>query len=324
MALFNTNDYNVYLDIPDDVKFTFYHLSQGNILDIDKYLSGIYQSSPKDSMIILWGACNRLITNDQRFETINQYYKNNPNPLIVFNGAHTTAEFDFPYKEVCLFPYIVKSYHVNVDQPLLDKAKKFLFASSKDYPARRYLLNALYENDLFNQGFISYKCLVTDPTCDGLPMDLNQQVQDLLPLKGFDNTVEFYQIPRAVHDHSYLSIVTETYFTGPVYLSEKVFNAVAKHQLFIYLGPAYSLKQLQNMGYKTFGHVIDESYDDIEDPSDRLAAVSKAMIEFLSQPIEQIKKIYWENLDIITHNRKLLYQSEINREIVSAIQSAIQ
>ena len=95
------------------------------------------------------------------------------------------------------------------------------------------------------------------------------------------------------------------------------------NHFFIYLGPPHSLKYLRSLGFKTWDHIIDESYDSIENPADRLYAVTSSINKFLSKSIDDIKQLYIENLDIINHNRKLVGLTEINDVIVLAMRQAI-
>jgi hypothetical protein len=80
---------------------------------------------------------------------------------------------------------------------------------------------------------------------------------------------------------------------------------------------------LRSIGFKTFGHIINESYDDIQDPAERLFAVTDAVDEFISKPISEIKHLYSENIDIINHNRQLVASIDINETINSALRFAI-
>ena len=77
------------------------------------------------------------------------------------------------------------------------------------------------------------------------------------------------------------------------------------------------------MGFKTWNHIIDESYDSIENPAERLLALTQASIKFLSKSIEEIEQLYIENIELINHNRNLVLATEINDTVVSAMRSAI-
>ena len=95
------------------------------------------------------------------------------------------------------------------------------------------------------------------------------------------------------------------------------------NHLFVYLGPPHSLEYLRSLGFKTWNHVIDESYDLIDDHAERLFALVRSLNNFLSNPIEEIQRIYLENIELINHNRNLVLTTEINDKIVSAMRSAI-
>jgi hypothetical protein len=120
-----------------------------------------------------------------------------------------------------------------------------------------------------------------------------------------------------------LSVITETYFNAPIHISEKVFNAMMYNHLFIYLGPPHTLKYLRSLEFKTFGHIIDETYDTIENAAERLFAVTKSLENFLQQPIETLREIYKDNIDILEHNRKLVQATEVVTTVTDAFRSAI-
>jgi len=252
--------------------------------------------------------------------------------MILFNGAiysDSPGVLEFPYQQVEFFRYLSKLSFGEVT-PITNKSKKFFFASTKDYLSRRYILQSLINNGFREQGYLAYKCIERchtnepyDPTNLQLIQDAGTSIDHLLPIQGFDTSIEYRDISTDVFLDSYLSIVTETFFTGPLYFSEKIFNSMLYNHFFIYLGPPHSLKYLRSLGFKTWAHIIDESYDDIENPAERLYAVNRSLTDFLSNSLDEIKQIYIENLDVINHNRNLVLSTEINDTIVLAMQQAI-
>ena len=74
-----------------------------------------------------------------------------------------------------------------------------------------------------------------------------------------------------------LGIVRDSALCPPpgqrLFISEKSFKPFAFRHPFVTYGTPYTLKFLQDSGFETFGHVIDESYDTIYDDQLRLAAV---------------------------------------------------
>jgi len=105
--------------------------------------------------------------------------------------------------------------------------------------------------------------------------------------------------------NSYLHICPETYqyhCEGRQFFSEKIFKAIMFMQPFVIIGEPYSIKSLQKLGYKTFGDVIDESYDDIIDNETRLIKAVNSAVEFFSKPAEELHEICMSLKDRLSHN----------------------
>jgi hypothetical protein len=80
-------------------------------------------------------------------------------------------------------------------------------------------------------------------------------------------------IPDQVHD-SFWHVVTETvFYYDKLHLTEKIFKPIVSKQPFMLLAAPGNLAYLKSYGFKTFDSVIDESYDDIQDPDQRIDAV---------------------------------------------------
>ena len=332
MSLFNTAiHYNVYLDIPDDINFSWNYIYDNTVFNLDNFIQNLNIKN-NQSLIVLWGVDRRINVNDRRFTKFNEWYHRIKNPMILFSGAiypDSPGILEFPYRQIEFFRYLSK-LSVGESIPTINKSKKFFFASTKDYLSRRYILQSLINNGFREQGYLAYKCIERchtnesyDPTNLQLIQDAGTSIDHLLPIRGFDDTIEYRDISTDVFSDAYLSVVTETFFTGPLYFSEKIFNSMLYNHFFIYLGPPHSLAYLRSLGFKTWAHIIDESYNTIENPAERLYAVTRSLIDFVSKPLEEIQQIYQENLDIINHNRNLVLSTEINDTIVSAMRSAI-
>jgi hypothetical protein len=75
-----------------------------------------------------------------------------------------------------------------------------------------------------------------------------------------------------------IEVVLETLFDDQrLHLTEKSLRPIACGQPFILAGTHGSLDYLRRYGFKTFEHLWDESYDNIEDPHERLTAISAVM-----------------------------------------------
>jgi len=75
--------------------------------------------------------------------------------------------------------------------------------------------------------------------------------------------------PAAYVDTSF-SLVTETIFDYPhTFRTEKIWKPMIMcHPFVVAANPGY-YRDLHNAGFETFGHLIDESFDQIDDPTDR-------------------------------------------------------
>ena len=326
MPIINTNDYNVYLDISDDFNVVLTTFTSKDMSDLDKFIDN-FSVPDENSIIILWGAVNRIYP-DHQISQLNEFYNSIKNPLVVFTGILdlTKPDFlDFHWQGMNLFQHIAKISQPQNRLIVFKKSKKYLFMSSKDYLSRRYILQHLLNNGFENQGIIAYKCLqklFIEPFGDNIKYikDACESINTQIPIIGFDGPLPNYdEVPEYIINDTYLSIITETYYQGPIYFSEKIYYAMLYNHFFIYLGPTNSLKYLRSLGFKTFGHIVDESYDDIYDPAERLFAVTKSMDEFLRISIDDLHRLYVENIDIIDHNRKLIATIDINQIVTESL-----
>lgn len=156
-------------------------------------------------------------------------------------------------------------------------------------------------NDLFLKENTTIKCNnldtnYTDPIIKGKPnIDYRWQADFYLKI-GVD-------------------IVTETAFQYPYpFITEKTYRPMASLRPFIVIGPVFTLRFLKQIGFKTFSAIIDESYDNIDDPEKRFIAVCHSIKLFVSRPLDQIQVDLNSIKDILLHNRRHL-QNLINTEL---------
>lgn len=118
-----------------------------------------------------------------------------------------------------------------------------------------------------------------------------------------DNPVDDKQVYK-FYD-SFLHIVAETYQineTDRMFFSEKIFKPIMFMQPFVLLGQTHSLKNLQQLGYKTFSNFFDESYDEIQNEEKRLKRAISTIEEVISRSDKELEKLMVDCLPILTHN----------------------
>lgn len=117
---------------------------------------------------------------------------------------------------------------------------------------------------------------------------------------------------------SAIEIVLETIFDDSRWhLTEKTCRPLACGKPFILVSTMGSLKFLKSYGFKTWEGLIDESYDNIADPLDRLTAIIKEMTRICNIPVDQ-KKQFWKSLnDIATYNQQLFFSEKFFESVIN-------
>ena len=110
---------------------------------------------------------------------------------------------------------------------------------------------------------------------------------------------------------SFCYIVTETVATGAkLHLTEKIFRPICLQMPFVLVGTAGSLAYLRSYGFQTFGQWWDESYDDIEDPSERLSAIGHTMEQICRHSLSELQAMLTEMQPVLEHNYQLFNSTE--------------
>lgn len=105
-----------------------------------------------------------------------------------------------------------------------------------------------------------------------------------------------------------LDLVAETVFHYPYpYISEKTIRPIMNQRMFIIAGPPGMLNLLKEKGFETWSDLLDESYDQIIDPCDRLNALLRSIHNFINLDIKSIKEYLRKNADKLKHNLEHLH-----------------
>jgi hypothetical protein len=146
----------------------------------------------------------------------------------------------------------------------------------------------------------------------GLTEEDIDKIQATLPLK-IDEFVEpdvmagLFSAVDPYYQTSLISVVTETNFqNNDIFNTEKIFKPMVHRHPFILVGPYKTLEYLKEMGYKTFSDFWDESYDDIEDPTERLLKIVEICKEIQSWDEVKRKQFFYKSMIVTNHNYDLL------------------
>lgn len=139
-------------------------------------------------------------------------------------------------------------------------------------------------------------------------------------------------VPWEIYKQTSYSIVCETLSAGGCFfMSEKTTKAIYAGRVFIVISSKNFYQRFRQLGFRTFGHIIDESWDSEEIDIERykLACNSIAQLEKLD-----IDWVYEQAAEVIEHNRRHLktlqqrtqsqMKSLICREVASVLEAKKQ
>jgi hypothetical protein len=113
---------------------------------------------------------------------------------------------------------------------------------------------------------------------------------------------------------SYFEICFETYTDKEnKSLTEKVFKPIINFQPFLFVAFPGALQLLKELGFKTFGGFIDESYDNETNESIRINMINSEINRLCKLSKEEINNWYWSMEDILLHNHKTLIEYNNNK-----------
>jgi len=125
-------------------------------------------------------------------------------------------------------------------------------------------------------------------------------------------------------DHSLfdIHIVCETLFnTNKTHLTEKIFKPIVMHQPFILFAGPHSLQYLRDYGFKTFGHIWDESYDLETDASTRYEKIINVIHYINNLSKTEYDILIKKTQPIILHNHNHFYSQTFEDITISELRT---
>ena len=197
-----------------------------------------------------------------------------------------------------------------------NKPYKFLFLNGRQRPNRKYLMESFRLSGLLDQ------CLWTnldsrDSASRRIQLwhngeDLMRSIRPVKYLEPkyelpqyqpyidqpaaehfvknqlFDNTWGEIYLKAEPYVDTYFSLVTETVFEYPhSFRTEKIWKPIAMAHPFVAAANCGYYRDLHNLGFQTFNHVIDESFDQIESSQDRVARIAQVVEDLCKQDLDQ-------------------------------------
>lgn len=118
-----------------------------------------------------------------------------------------------------------------------------------------------------------------------------------------------------------IDLVAETvYVDGRIHLTEKTLRPLACGKPFLLLAGPGSLQYVRDYGFKTFDALIDETYDKIQCPQQRLAAVVSTMKEISRLPKEQKRRLIKQMHCIARDNQSWFHDQRFADRLTTELQ----
>ena len=119
----------------------------------------------------------------------------------------------------------------------------------------------------------------------------------------FNNTWGDAVVDGSAYRDTYFSLVTETVFNYPYsFRTEKIWKPIAVGHPFIAVANRGFYRDIRNLGFRTFGHVVDESFDLIDNSQDRIERIAQ-VVEDLCQ--QDLASFYKECYNVCKYNQAL-------------------
>lgn len=218
--------------------------------------------------------------------------------ILVLTGGYLPADYPALYYENYL-PKLL-DYKENrqaaeeySQQFRVDRPYRFLFLNGRGRRHRQQLIQRLapvLDSAVWTNLDAAAGPIRTLP--DHYEFDFYQGRQQALADSGFvkydlfNNTWGEIYLKSAPYCDTHFSLVTETVFDYPyTFRTEKIWKPICIGHPFIVASNAGYYRDLHRLGFRTFGHLIDESFDLIDDNRERLERIAQTVEWLCSQDL---------------------------------------
>ena len=198
-----------------------------------------------------------------------------------------------------------------------EKPFKFLFLNGRDRSHRKYLLDHFRNTGLLHESI--WTCL--DKKMG--PVNLLESKYEYVDYQHaniittdrfvknqlFNDTWGEIYLNAEPYIDTYFSLVTETVFNYPYsFRTEKIWKPIAMGHPWIAVANCGYYRDMHNLGFQTFGHVIDESFDLIENNKYRLRRIVQVVTDLCQQDLAIFLK---ECYNVCKYNQQHLAEMRI-------------
>jgi len=186
-----------------------------------------------------------------------------------------------------------------------------------DKSMRHIFFNKLKENNQLESNLVSafgeYRSSFLDEGNDEIDIffkniDKDRQTNRTNTTELFRGSFASQFVSKHIEENTWINVVAETLDTNRIFFpTEKIAKALISGKPFIVLSGKHFLKNLRDMGFKTFHPIIDESYDKEEDLHKRTNMAYESFTKL--QKLDQ-NDVRFKLKEVLSHNEKLMRDKE--------------
>jgi hypothetical protein len=209
-----------------------------------------------------------------------------------------TRDFYIRHPDVLeeLTPYTVKpkTFDILLGQPRTHRDMVYSHAVHAGWQDRNIITymrdfsQGLYDHDFNDVSFQQRP--ETEWLWDGVTAPKDPLHFTIEPVEFRGEQISLSQIiPVSIYNQSAYTVVAETNFMNSYsFFTEKIVKPILAKRLFVVFSGQHYLRNLHNAGFKTFGDIIDESYDEEPDITKRYAMIFEQMQYLMREPQDKI------------------------------------
>lgn len=323
----NSNNLKEFLQLHCDYKISCYHVPFPSDTSWLERFNSTYQQSQ-----LTFVFCSEL--HDSTVEQLISVDKDNVVLLICgtinyeFKSAKVYQWMDWFVTTTSLYQQTNLLEKLN---PYQSKTKYFDVLLGQPREHREYIKNHILKSNLDNDVILTYiksrDPLVQLPASDWIWED---DVTNVDPMTKYtvskvnyhNHNVSISQIiPISIYNKTAYTLVAETNFSNHYsFYTEKIVKPILAKRLFLVASGQYYLKNIRQLGFKTFDSIVDESYDDIADHTKRFDMVMEQMQYLINCSQEDIL----DKIKPITeHNQQLMLSQKWSTDFQSSMQDLV-
>lgn len=236
--------------------------------------------------------------------------------IILISGGDLSPAYPavvYEHLLCCILDYAHNIEQITRIEEIFSHAHKpysFLFLNGRSRPHRKYLLERFRQLDLLDHSIYTY---LDSRKSRSTAFSIKHEAQELMSTASEIRKLPAqYEVPRyrdnAIQSSqfvkfdifnkewgeiylqaepyidTYFSVVTETVFEQPwSFRTEKIAKALAQGHPWICAASRGWYRDLRNLGFRTFNHILDESFDLIDDHQTRMERIVQLVRDLCQQ-----------------------------------------